>query len=115
MGILVNIRQNKEHATEADISLRFYISSKDLSAKELHDSTRAHWLVESMHWQLDVGFREDACRVRVDDRAEAFLRIRQVCLNFLKQETEFKGGITRKRMKCAMDTEYLSKVLGSLC
>jgi len=46
-----------------------------------------------MHWQLDVGFREDACRVRVDDQAEAF-----------------KGGITRKRMKCAMDTEYLSKV-----
>ena len=114
MGIMVNIRQENEHATEADVSLRFYISSKDLSAKELLDSTRAHWLVESMHWQLDVGFREDACRVRVDDRAEAFSRIRQVCLNLLKQEKEFKGGIIRKRMKCAMDTSYLSKVLGSL-
>jgi len=114
MGIMVNIRQENEHATEVDVSLRFYISSKDLSAKELLDSTRAHWLVESMHWQLDVGFREDACRVRVDDRAEAFSRIRQVCLNLLKQEKEFKGGIIRKRMKCAMDTSYLSKVLGSL-
>jgi len=60
-----------------------------------------------MHWQLDVGFRENV-------RVEAFSRARQVCLNLLKQEKEFKGGITRKRMKCAMDTEYLSKVPGSL-
>ncbi|MGK0270220.1 MAG: putative transposase YbfD/YdcC [Cocleimonas sp.] len=61
MGIMVNIRQESELATEADVSLRFYIISKDLSAKELLDSTKAHWLVESMHCQLDVGFREDAC------------------------------------------------------
>ncbi|EKO3677823.1 ISAs1 family transposase, partial [Vibrio metschnikovii] len=57
------------------------------------------------------------CRIRVDDRAEAFSRIRQVCLNLLKQETSFKGGIQRKRMKCAMDVNYLSKlskVLGAL-
>ncbi len=84
------------------------------TSKELHDATRAHWGVESMHWLLDVAFREDACRIRVDDRAEAFSRIRQVCLNMLKQEITFKGGIQRKRMKCAMDENYLSKVLRAL-
>jgi predicted transposase YbfD/YdcC len=45
---------------------------------------------------LDVGFNEDACRIRVDDRAESLSRDRQVCLNLLKQETSFKGGIKRK-------------------
>ncbi|MDV5037622.1 ISAs1 family transposase, partial [Vibrio diabolicus] len=40
--------------------------------------------------------------------------IRQACLNLLKQETSFKGGIQRKRMKCAMDVNYLSKVLRAL-
>ncbi len=39
---------------------------------------------------------------------------RQVCLNLLKQETSFKVGIRRKRMRCAMDEEHLNKVLGSL-
>lgn len=114
VGIMVNIRQLGLHATEEDMSVRFYISSKKLSAKELHDATRSHWGIESMHWQLDVSFKEDACRVRVDDRAEAFSRIRQVCLNLLKQETSFKGGIQRKRMKCAMDVNYLSKVIEAL-
>lgn len=78
------------------MSVRFYISSNKLSAKELHDATRSNWGIESMHWQLDVTFREDTCRIRVDDRAEAFSRFRQECLNLLKQETKFKGGIQRK-------------------
>ena len=114
MGIMVNIRQESEYAQESEMSIRFYISSRNLTAKDLHDATRAHWLVESMHWQLDVAFREDACRIRVDDRAEGFARIRQVCLNLLKQEKRFNGGIQRKRMMCAMDENYLSQVLGSL-
>lgn len=114
VGIMVNIRQLGLHATEEDMSVRFCISSKKLSAKELHDATRSHWGIESMHWQLDVSFKEDARRIQVDDRAEAFSRIRQVCLNLLKQETSFKGGIQRKRMKCVMDVNYLSKVLEAL-
>ncbi len=114
VGIMVNMRQTEEYATEEDMSVRFYISSKKLSAKELHDVTLSHWGIESMHWQLDVTFREDACRIRVDDRAEAFSRIKQACLNLLKQETSFKGGIQRKRMKCAMDVNYLNKVFRAL-
>jgi predicted transposase YbfD/YdcC len=93
MGIMVNVRQESEHAQESEMSVRYYISSKKLTAEELHNATKNHWLVESMHWQLDVGFNEDACRIRVDDRADALSRIRQVCLNLLKQETSFKGGL----------------------
>ena len=44
-----------------------------------------------MHCQLNVCFNEDACRIRVDDRAKAFSRIRQASLNLLKAETRFKG------------------------
>lgn len=69
---------NTDLAQEGEMSFRYNISSKELTAKELHDSTRAQWLVESMHWQLDSAFNEDACRIRVDDRAEVFSRVRQV-------------------------------------
>jgi predicted transposase YbfD/YdcC len=74
----------------------YYISSKKLSAEELHNASKSHGLVASMHWQLDVGFREDKCRIRVDDHAEELSRIRQACFNLLKQETSAKGGIQRK-------------------
>jgi predicted transposase YbfD/YdcC len=42
-----------------------------------------------MHWSLDTALNEDASRIRVDDRAEAFFRIRQMVLNLLKSETSF--------------------------
>ncbi|WED26871.1 hypothetical protein L3V77_00995 [Vibrio sp. DW001] len=78
------------------------------------EATRSHWGVEVIHWSLDTAFFEENSRIRADDRAEAFARIRQVCLNLLKSETIFKGGIKRKRLNCAMDENYLSKVLVSL-
>lgn len=114
MGIVVSIRQEGAVAKESEVVVKYYISSKDLNSKELLAATRSHWLVESMHWSLDITFGEDACRKRAEESAEHFSRIRQACLNLLKQERSFKGGIQRKRMKCAMDVNYLSKVLGTL-
>ncbi|WP_172564908.1 ISAs1 family transposase [Vibrio navarrensis] len=114
MGIVASIRQESAVATEQDVRIRYYICSKELEAQTLLEATRSHWCVEVMHWSLDTAFCEDNSRIRADDRAEAFARIRQMCLNLLKSETTFKGGIKRKRMNCAMDEKYLSKVLESL-
>lgn len=114
MGIVASVRQNGCIALESDVSIRFYISSSELSAQKLLESTRSHWGVESMHWCLDTAFKEDASRIRVEDRAECYARIRQICLNLIKSEKTFKAGIQRKRMMCALDESYLIKVLGSL-
>ena len=44
---------------------RFYISSCDASAELLLHASRKHWGVEnSLHWTLDVTFREDASRIQ---------------------------------------------------
>ena len=40
----------------------FYISSLDVSAKQLMHFAREHWKIESFHWLLDVTFSEDSCR-----------------------------------------------------
>lgn len=114
MGIVVSIRQEGDVAYESEVSVRYYISSKELDAKTLLNATRSHWLVESMHWILDTAFGEDDSRKRADDRAENFARIRQMCLNMLRSETSFKASVKHKRAKCAMETEYLSTVLASL-
>ena len=55
-------------------------------------SIRAHWGVENaLHWILDVAFREDECRVRMDNAAENFGIIRQIALNLHKQEKSAKN------------------------
>ncbi|WP_081324574.1 ISAs1 family transposase, partial [Vibrio cyclitrophicus] len=114
MGIVVSLRQKEEVAKESEFTVRYYISSKELSAKELLNGTRSHWLVESMHWSLDTAFGEDASRKRAEEGAENFARIRQMCLNMLKSETTLKASIKHKRAMCAMNCEYLLKVLASL-
>jgi predicted transposase YbfD/YdcC len=95
-------------------SNRYYIISKGLNAKELLNATRSHWLVESMHWSLDMTFGEDACRKRAEESAGNFASLRQMCLNMLKSETTLKASIKHKRAMCVMDSEYLLKVLASL-
>ena len=64
-----------------------------------------------MHWCLDVGFREDDCRVRKDHAPENLAVIRQIALNLLKQEKSAKVGIQTKRLMAGWDHSYLAKLL----
>jgi hypothetical protein len=81
-------------------------------AKRLGSAIRSHWGIEnSLHWSLDISFREDECRVRTGNGAENFAVMRHIALNLLKQETKTKVGIRAKRNKAGWDNRYLAKVL----
>jgi predicted transposase YbfD/YdcC len=44
---------------------RYYIASLNAGAETLADAIRQHWRVEnSLHWTMDVTFRDDDCRIR---------------------------------------------------
>jgi len=91
---------------------RYYISSLKHSDNKIASGIRKHWGVENnLHWCLDVGFREDECRVRIGDATENFSLLRKISLMLLKKETTFKGGIQSKRLKSGWDRNYLLKVL----
>lgn len=92
--------------------IRYYILSVLLSAQRFAQAVRGHWGIENnLHWQLDVSFREDECRVR-NDHAPANLSVmRRFALGLLKRETSCRRGIEIKRMKCAANDEYREKVL----
>jgi predicted transposase YbfD/YdcC len=95
--------------------VRNYISSARLSAKELLEAGRSHWSIESqLHWQLDVGMREDDCRIRREQAGENMATIRHIAFNALRGYTSFKAGMKRKQKRASRNSAYLSQVLAGL-
>ena len=92
--------------------IRCYILSRYLSARRFAQAVRAHWGVENnLHWQLDVSFGEDQCRLRKGHSDANFSILRRTALSLLKNETTAKVGIKNKRLNAGWDDNYLSKVL----
>ena len=99
---------------EATTRWLYYISSLPADAEKLAHAIRAHWGIEnSLHWVLDVAFREDECRKRKDNSAENFAILRHITLNLLKREKTCKRSIAGKRLLAGWDTSYMEKVLFS--
>jgi predicted transposase YbfD/YdcC len=91
---------------------RYYILSKFISARRFADAVRSHWGIENrLHWQLDVTFQEDQCRIRQGHADANFSILRRAALSLLKNETSLKVGIKNKRLTAGWDESYLEKVL----
>lgn len=83
-----------------------------MTAKDLMKAKRNHWGVEnSLHWVLDMVFREDESRVRKDNSAENFSILCQMAFNILKSDNSLKGSFPDKQFKCLLDENYLDLVL----
>jgi predicted transposase YbfD/YdcC len=94
------------------IETRYYISSLPNNAKKMGESVRSPWGIEnSLHWVLDVGFREDDCRIRKDNDPQKLAMIRHISLNLLNQEKTSKTGAKNKRLRAGWDDDYLTKLL----
>ena len=93
---------------------RYYISSLEVPAGQSLSASRAHWSIEnSLHWSLDVTFREDQSRMRKDHSPQNMATLRQIAHNQLKRETSLKVGIQGKRLQAGWRDDYLLKVLRS--
>ena len=92
----------------------YFISSLTGSAEQLEHAIRSHWEVEnSLHWRLDIAFREDQSRARIGYAAENFAVIRHIALNLLKADKTLKLGVKSKRLAAGWDDAYLLKILAS--
>lgn len=99
-----------ESVTEST-EIRYFIGSRDASAKTYGNALRGHWGIENtLHWQLDVGFGEDDNRVSKRNGAENLALVRRLALSLLKQHRS-KQSIACKRLNAALDTAFLEEVL----
>ena len=73
-----------EYADRCTFETRFYISSASLDIDRLADGARGHWGVESMHWLLDVEFKDDLSRYRSGHGAKNMAIVRRFAFGLVR-------------------------------
>jgi predicted transposase YbfD/YdcC len=108
IGYSLRITQH-EDGSETD-ETRYYILSRYLSGKRFCEAVRGHWAIESMHWVLDVNFREDDSRTRERTLGNNLSWLRRFAVTLLKRHS-VKDSLRGKMIRCMLDTEFLTEVL----
>lgn len=116
LNSIVCLKSTRIVKEKKTIEFRYYISSLSGDAWKIGRAIRSHWCVENkLHWQLDVSYGEDDCKVRKDNGPENFSVIRRATLNLLKADKKTKAGIKNKRSKAGWDKDYMLSILRTEC
>lgn len=79
------VEEERRIKGKISVERRFFITSLAANPEQIARAIRAHWGVEtSLHWTLDMTFREDESRVRLKNAAENMAIIRHMALNMLQ-------------------------------
>jgi len=115
LNSIVRLRYTSEAMGKKSTETRHYISSlTPEDPSKILRAIRKHWSIESMHWSLDVTFREDSCRVRQKTTALNLSWIRKMSLAFLKAESSLKVSIRRKQLKLWNSPHYFLNVFSMI-
>jgi predicted transposase YbfD/YdcC len=92
--------------------IRHYLSSAKFPPEVLAAAIRNHWRVESgLHWVLDVGFREDASRVRERNAARNLALLRRIALNLARADSTLKASLKGKRKYAGWDNAFMAALI----
>lgn len=90
--------------------VRYFILSRYLSGKRFAEAVRGHWAIESMHWTLDVTFREDDSRTRERTLGNNLSWLRRFAVTLLKRHP-IKDSLRGKMLRSLMNPDFLAEVL----
>jgi predicted transposase YbfD/YdcC len=89
---------------------RYFISSIPCNAKLAAYAIRKHWSIEnSLHWRLDVVFREDESRIRKDHAPENMALIRRIAAGLVKARVPQKMSVKRAQLLMTLDWGFALK------
>ena len=110
VATLIQVHSTTEQAGKTTRETRTYISSAPLDIDRIAAAIRGHWGVESMHWILDVQFKDDLSRYRQGHGAKNMAVVRRFALDLVRAH-KAKGSVKTRRLIATWSPEYLLKVL----
>lgn len=109
IGVAIRVSKQGERETS---DVRYYISSTKMGVKRFAERVRGHWAIENtLHWCLDVTFREDDSRLRNRHAADNLAWLKRFAISLLKQQND-KESIAMRRRMAGWNSKYLAQVVG---
>ena len=110
---VVVVESSRELGDKIERETRFYITSLVLLANLLGPIVRAHWAIEnSLHWVMDMIFRDDECRVRTDHAPANFATIKHMAHNLIRRAPG-KDSLRLRRKVAAWDDDFLASIINA--
>lgn len=109
IGVAIRISEQGGKETS---DVRYYINSLRPGVRRFATAVRGHWGIENtLHWCLDVTFREDESRLRDRHAADNIAWLKRFAISLFKQQTDQESIAMRRRM-AGWNIDYLAQVLG---
>jgi len=112
LNAIIIVDSVREIGDKIERETRFYITSLVLLASLLGPIVRCHWSVESMHWVMDMTFRDDECRVRTDNAPANFTTLKHMAHNLIRKAPG-KDSLRLRRKVAAWDDEFLASLIAA--
>lgn len=110
---VVMVESTREIGDKVERETRFYITSLVLLANQLGPIIRSHWAVEnSLHWVMDMIFRDDECRIRTEHAPANFTTIKHMAHNLIRRAPG-KDSLRLKRKVAAWDDDFLASLVAA--
>jgi len=107
------VESSREIGGKTEHETRFYITSLVLLASLLGPIVRSHWAIEnSLHWVMDMIFRDDECRIRTEHAPANFTTIKHMAHNLIRKAPG-KHSLRLSRKVAAWDNDFLASLIAA--
>jgi predicted transposase YbfD/YdcC len=110
---VVMVESTREIGDKIERETRFYITSLVWLANQLGPVIRSHWAIEnSLHWVMDMIFRDDECRIRTEHAPANFTTLKHMAHNLIRKAPG-KPSFRAKRKIAAWDDDFLASLIAA--
>lgn len=108
---IVEVYSIRELKDKTEEEKRYYLTSLAGKAEKINHVVRQHWGIEnSLHYVLDISFRDDDSRIRKGNAPENIAIIKHAALNLLQKSKRPRESIKGLRKVAAWDESRLTDI-----
>ena len=113
LNSVVVVESTRQIGDKIETETRFYITSLVLIAALVGSIVRNHWAIEnSLHWVMDMVFRDDECRVRTENAPANFTTLKHMAHNLIRKAPG-KDSLRLRRKVAAWDDDFLASLIAA--